>query len=188
MNIECSYSKLEDLHKLVPHPRNSNKHPEEQIRMLANIIDHIGFRHPIIVSKLSGFIVSGHGRLDAAKYLKYKTVPVEYQDFENEAEEFAFLIADNKIAELSEHDDNIMISGIKDLNIEEFELLGLSNFNLELHNAWDSDIESVNKIDENLDGIIATIKITCPQELKDEVLIYLKSKLMETSFEGVHIE
>jgi len=54
--------------------------------------------------------------------------------------------------------------------------------------GWDSDISAIDKIEENLDGIKGKITITCPQDLKDEVLIYLKSKLLETSFEGVHIE
>jgi hypothetical protein len=54
--------------------------------------------------------------------------------------------------------------------------------------GWDSNIEAIDKIEENLDGIEGKIVITCPQELKDEVLIYLKAKLLETSFEGVHIE
>ena len=54
--------------------------------------------------------------------------------------------------------------------------------------GWASDINKVNDTEPNLDGIDAKIVITCPQDLKDEVLIYLKAKLMETSFEGVHVK
>lgn len=64
MKIKCTYSELIDLTELVPHPRNTNKHPEKQIEVLAKLIKNRGMRHPIIVSKRSGFIVAGHGRVD----------------------------------------------------------------------------------------------------------------------------
>ena len=56
-----------------------------------------------------------------------------------------------------------------------------------LMGGWDTGTESVAKTEENLDGISATIKVTCPQELVDEVTIYLKAKLLETSFTGVEV-
>ena len=130
MNIHCKHDELVDVDLLVPHPRNSNKHPEKQIKMLGKIINHQGWRHPIIVSNLSGFVVAGHGRLEAAKMNGYEKVPVVRQDFKNEAEEFQFLISDNKIAELADHDDSLMIEGIKDLDLEDmdFEFLGIDDF------------------------------------------------------------
>ena len=83
---------------LVPHPQNPNKHTDKQIALLAKVIKHTGWRSPIVVSKTSGFIVAGHGRLEAAKLLNAGKVPVEEQDFKTEAEEFAHLGADNRIA------------------------------------------------------------------------------------------
>lgn len=121
---------MADVNTLVPHPMNPNKHGERQIEMLAKIIKYQGFRNPIVVSKRSGFIVAGHGRLMAAQKLGLNEVPVDEQDFKDEAAEFSHLIADNKIAELAEHDDNAMIDGIKTLGIEDLELLGLDNFEL----------------------------------------------------------
>jgi hypothetical protein len=70
-----------------------------------------------------------------------------------------------------------------DMTLTGFEEMEIKN----LIDPWSSDIEALDKIEENLDGITATIKITCPQELKDEVLIFIKSKLLETSFEGVNV-
>lgn len=133
MEIKCSHKEIVPTLKLVGHPRNTNKHPEKQIKMLAKIIQHHGWRHPIIVSKRSGFIVAGHGRLEAAKLLGLDEVPVDYQDFESEASEFQFLVADNKIAELAEHDDLKMVSEIKDLGLEDidFELFGIDNFDFQ---------------------------------------------------------
>lgn len=130
MRFECAHDELVELHKLVENPRNPNKHPDRQIEMLAKIIDYQGQRAPIVVSNQSGFIVKGHGRLEALKRLGWEKAAVDFQDYESEAQEFADLVADNKIAELAEHDDNMMIEGIKHFEIDDFELLGLDDFAL----------------------------------------------------------
>jgi len=134
LNIKCSYTDLVDLVNLVPHPKNSNKHPDKQIDVLAKIIKARGMRHPIIISKRSGFITAGHGRLMALKKLGVEQAPVDYQDFENEADEIFFLEADNHIAEFADHDKSMMLDNLKDLDIDlddfDFEELGLIDFEL----------------------------------------------------------
>lgn len=123
---------LVDVEKIIPNPKNPNKHPEKQIKMLAKILDYQGQRLPIVVSNRTGFIVAGHGRLEAIKQLGWEKAAVSFQDFDNEAQEYAHMIADNKIAELAEHDDSMMIDEIKALEIEDFELLGLDDFEIPL--------------------------------------------------------
>lgn len=112
LRVCCRHDELRDLHTLVPFPRNPNDHPEEQVRLLAKIIQHSGWRNPIIVSARSGYITKGHGRLEAAKLLFGELgearVPVEYQSYDNEAEEYADIVADNRIAELSQMDEAIV--------------------------------------------------------------------------------
>jgi ParB-like chromosome segregation protein Spo0J len=90
------------LKDIKPNPRNYNKHPEAQIDLLAKNIKSVGWRHPITVSKLSGLIVAGHARLEAAKRLGLSSAPVNFQDFKDVSEEMAVLIADNRLAELAE--------------------------------------------------------------------------------------
>lgn len=51
----------------------------------------------------------------------------------------------------------------------------------------DTDFEVIDNLNETSEGTDAVIKITCPQDIKDEVLIYIKAKLLETSFEGVNV-
>jgi hypothetical protein len=99
---------LVDVDKLVPNPKNYNKHSDQQIEMLANIIKYQGQRLPIVVSKRSGFIVAGHGRLMAIKKLGWAQAACDYQDFASEVEEHAHMIADNRIAELSEPDHGLL--------------------------------------------------------------------------------
>ncbi len=110
-SVNCAFDELVGLEKLTPNPRNPNQHPQSQIALLAKIIAHQGWRAPIVVSNRSGFIVAGHGRYEAAKSLGLSPVPVDYQDFSTEADEWAHLIADNRLAELAEVDD----AGLRDL-------------------------------------------------------------------------
>ena len=133
MNFKCSYSDAVELSNLIENPKNPNNHPDRQIDMLANIINFQGQRSPIVVSKRSGFITKGHGRLMALKKLGWEKAAVDYQDYESEAQEYADMIADNKIAELAEHDDALMIDTIKELDLEDFDfdLLGIPDFSIE---------------------------------------------------------
>ena len=152
--FNCSYSEIVELHKIQPNPKNANKHPEKQIDLLAKIIDYQGQRSPVVVSKRSGFVVKGHGRLEAIKSLGWATVAVDYQDYDSEAQEYADLIADNKIALLADHDDMLMIDAIKDLELEDdfdLDLFGMPDFTFsvdevempELNSGGKEDIEQI---------------------------------------------
>tara|TARA_Y100001937_G_C7113470_1_gene328960 strand:- start:1295 stop:1933 length:639 start_codon:yes stop_codon:yes gene_type:complete len=111
VKIKCTMDKEVPIEELVPNPRNPNKHGADQVKLLAKIIDFQGWRSPVVVSTLSGYVVRGHGRLLAARHLGLESVPVDFQDYENEAQEHADLVADNRIAELAEMDR----AGLKDL-------------------------------------------------------------------------
>ena len=132
MKIRCEYKKLVPIKELKPHPKNRNTHPADQIARLAQVIEYPGFRHPIIVSNLSGFIVAGHGRLAAAQKLKLKEVPVDYQDFGSEEEEYAFLVSDNSIALWAELDFSGINADIGDLGPDfDIDMLGIKAFGLD---------------------------------------------------------
>lgn len=110
MKIHCRYDELLELSKFKTNPKNPNKHTKDQIKALGALFVAHGIRHPIIVSKRSGLVVAGHGRLEAASLLEFKIFPVSYQDFESEEKEYAFLVADNAIADWAELD----LPGIKE--------------------------------------------------------------------------
>lgn len=132
--VYCAHDKIVDTDALVGNPRNPNKHPKEQITALAKIIKRQGWRHPIVVSNRSGFVVKGHGRLLAAKELGVKQVPVDYQDYESEASEYADLMADNKIQEFSELDEKLsadILQDIKDSGDIELEMSAFTEEALE---------------------------------------------------------
>lgn len=132
ISIYCAHTELVDIDKLVENPRNPNQHPESQIKLLAKIIRSQGFRNAIVVSKRSGFITKGHGRLAAARLLEMTEVPVDYQDYDTEAAEWADMIADNRIAELSDNDEETLKGLLQELDGEiDLELTGFDEDSLD---------------------------------------------------------
>ena len=133
VKVNCAHDEMVPLHKLTPNSRNPNTHPDEQVRLLAKIIDYTGWRHPITVSNQSGFIVRGHARLLAAQVLGVEAAPVDFQDYDNEAQEWADLIADNRIAELAEIDRPALKDILQELDTGalDMEITGFSDRALE---------------------------------------------------------
>lgn len=142
MEIKCQYEKLLPVNELKPHPKNPNKHSKEQIARLAEILEYQCVRHPVIVSRLSGHVVVGHGRLEAMKKLGMKEVPVDYQEFKSEEQEYAFIVSDNAIAEWAELDLSMINSEVPDLGPDfEIDLLGLKDFEIEVADKYDEEKE-----------------------------------------------
>ncbi len=102
--VFCAFDKIVPVTEMKPNPKNPNRHPGDQVELLARVIKAQGWRQPVKVSTLSGMIVSGHGRYEAALLLDCP-VPVDYQDYPSEAAELEDLLADNRISELSEMDE-----------------------------------------------------------------------------------
>jgi hypothetical protein len=118
MIIQSKSIEMVDVSKIVPNPKNPNKHPKEQIERLSRLIDFQGFRQPLIISNRSGFLVAGHGRLEMALYKGITELPVMYQDFESEAQEYAFVVSDNEIQRWAETDRSMVQLEMLDLDID----------------------------------------------------------------------
>lgn len=131
--VHCAHDAIVDVATLVPNPKNPNTHPDTQIQLLGRIIRQTGWRQPITVSKRSGFIVKGHGRLAAALLEGVKEAPVDYQNYTNDAEEYADLVADNRIAELAEIDNKLLADIFADIDTGEIpmELTGFTEAEVE---------------------------------------------------------
>ena len=132
IEIKCLYDELIDPKKLKDHPKNYNQHGSDQIERLAKLYEYHGVRHPIIVSKQSGFIVAGHCRKLASIRAGIKKFPVVYQDFENETAETAFVESDNAIALWAELDLSSINKELENLGPDfDIDMLGIKNFVLE---------------------------------------------------------
>jgi hypothetical protein len=134
IKINCAHDAVVDIGDLVPHPKNSNKHPDKQIEFFGILLEEHGWRLPICVSNQSGYIVRGHLRYYTALKLGEGRVPVDFQDYENEVFELADLTADNRIPEMAERDEqllNELLTEIRDMPDVDIQITGYTDQDLE---------------------------------------------------------
>lgn len=86
------------INEITPYKLNAKNHPESQILGIVESIKRFGFTQPIVVDKKNEIII-GHGRIEAAKKLDLKEVPVVVMDSLTEVEIKALRLIDNRIAE-----------------------------------------------------------------------------------------
>ena len=142
VKIFCKYDKLVDPSDLLEHPKNRNRHGQDQIERLSKLYSFHGIRHPIIVSNLTGFVVAGHCRRMAAILAGITEFPVVYQDFESTDAEYAFIQSDNAIALWADLDLGAINHDLQDLGPDlNLEMLGLKNFTLDMSEKLDPDSE-----------------------------------------------
>jgi len=103
--------------RLKPHPSNAKTHPKKQIRQIARSVERFGFQSPVIVNA-DNVILAGHGRVEAARLLALAHIPCLRVTGLSDAEERAFVIADNKIAANGGWDRGILAESLQTLMIE----------------------------------------------------------------------
>lgn len=101
--------------KLRPNPRNSRRHGDGQVQAIAASIRRFGFNAPIIVDA-SGMVIAGHGRLEAARLVGLKRVPVVRLGHLSPEEARAYLIADNRLAEMATWDSELLSAELAELS------------------------------------------------------------------------
>ncbi len=165
--VHCAHTALIDPSGLKPNPANPNRHSAHQIQLLASIIQDQGWRNPITVSKRSGLVVRGHGRLEAALLLGCETVPVDEQDYGSEAEELADLLADNRLAELAELDEDELRRLIR--QIEEAD----PAFDLELTGFMEDEIRKLFEEDDPEDELEPIPRMECQAFEHHDYLVFM---------------
>lgn len=91
---------------LKPYPKNSRTHSAEQIAQIVASIGEFGWTNPILIDKKNG-IIAGHGRWEAAKSMNMDEVPcIRLNMTAKQAR--AYVIGDNKLAELAGWDEDIL--------------------------------------------------------------------------------
>ena len=149
IEIHCKYDKLLSIKEIKPDPENRNKHDKEQIENLAEIIEYQGWRHPLIINQETGLLRAGHGRLQAAKKLKLKEVPVVYQSFKDSDQDYAFMVSDNAIARQAELDLSGINADIGKLGPDfDIKLLGIKDFKIDIFDEPEGDPDEVPEVKE----------------------------------------
>lgn len=106
---------------LAPYERNARTHSPAQLAKIAAIIEEFGWTNPVLISA-EGQIIAGHGRVEAAKLLGLAEVPVLVLDHLSPAQRRAYVIADNKLAELAGWDDDLLASELQALSADGFDI------------------------------------------------------------------
>jgi len=100
--------------KLRQYDKNSRHHSEQQIKSLAAAIQEFGFTNPILIDD-EFCVIAGHGRLEAAKSLKLKTVPTITLSHLTDDQRKAYVIADNKLSDMSTWDNENLLQELASL-------------------------------------------------------------------------
>jgi DNA modification methylase len=92
---------------LIPLERNARTHSPKQIRQIADNIRRFGFTNPVLIDQ-EGHIIAGHGRVAAARMLAMEQVATVRLEHLSEHERRAYILADNRLAELAGWDREIL--------------------------------------------------------------------------------
>ena len=133
--------------KLRPYEKNAKKHPQEQIDLICRSINEYGFLNPCLIDKDYN-VIAGHGRIMAAKQMGMDKVPCLFVEGLSEEQYRAYVLADNKLTELGEWDQEILAQELQDLADAGFDI-DLTGFTM------DDAILDLEPIDDN--GIGAEI-------------------------------
>ena len=140
--------------------KDNPRHNGHAIDSIAKSIKRYGFGAPIIARQADGMIIAGHTRYKAAMRLGLTEVPVRYLDLDpTDAKLLA--LADNKLAEMSDWNEDKLLGVIKELKEHETDLLDMG---MELDELF-ADVA-----DEVLEEIVPQVKFS---EYIDEANNYI---------------
>jgi ParB-like nuclease family protein len=95
------------IESLRANPLNARTHSKRQVRQIAASLREFGFVNPILADK-NGNIIAGHGRFAAAKLVGMTRLPVLRIEHLSPDQVRAYIIADNRLAELAGWDKSIL--------------------------------------------------------------------------------
>lgn len=126
MGKEYFFVKTVKIAELKPYSKNARTHSPKQLRQIAKSIKTFGFTNPVLIDK-DNCILAGHGRVGAAKLAGLTEVPVLVISHLTLAQKKAYILADNRLAELSGWDKNLL-----KVELEELQRIEDGDFDLTL--------------------------------------------------------
>ena len=138
------------LEQIIPYARNPRRN-EQAIATVAASIQEFGWRQPIVVDEAM-VVLAGHTRLEAARKLGFKTVPVHVANGLTASQARAFRIMDNRSGENAEWDKDLLNLELADLLEADFDL-GLTGFTEDEVNALMSSLDAGTGPQEGEDDV-----------------------------------
>jgi ParB-like chromosome segregation protein Spo0J len=120
---------------VIPYARNPRQN-QGAVAKVAASIKEFGWQQPIVVDS-EMVIIAGHTRLSAAQSLDLTEVPVFIANDLTPLQVKAYRIADNRVSEESEWDEELLTLELKDLMS--------SDFNISITGFDQDDLESLNQ-------------------------------------------
>lgn len=175
------YKKIEEIIPYENNPRNN----ENAIDKVANSINEFGFKVPLVLDK-NNVIITGHTRYLASKKLGLEQVPCIIADDLSKAQIKAYRIADNKVSEFSNWNEDLLkleFESLIDLNFD-LELTGFGDIEImtftedvEPESFDDKEFEEYDDISEEENLKAHNVIISCFNEEEKE---WLKNLFRET--------
>lgn len=150
----------------LPYPKNARSHPTGQIDQLAKLIREQGFTSPILIDS-KDVIISGHGRILAAKSLGMTEVPCVRVTNLSQAQMRAMRLTDNKVAEKSNWDLEVLKEEIGALELEnslDLDILGFASFSEELGPTTGEELEEGGRTGSRVNQTIIQFNIVFENE------------------------
>ena len=115
--------------ELVPYTRNARTHSESQIAQIRASLREFGFVNPVLIDSDRN-IIAGHGRVLAAKAEGMTEVPCVLVEHLTDAQRRAYILADNRLAEQSGWDTEILALELGEIKADGMDL-ALAGFDAE---------------------------------------------------------
>ena len=152
--------KYKDPSQLRPRLKNPRTHTAKQIKQIAASIKEFGFINPILTDSADG-IIAGHARVEAAKLIGMSDVPTVRVDHLTPAQIRAFVIADNRLAEVAGWDRELLALELQELSIElnfdvtvtGFETAEVDLFISELNEGTPDEADKIPEIDRSVPAV-----------------------------------
>lgn len=110
-----------NIDRLRPYERNAKIHSKDQVEKIAKSIKEFGFLSPVLIDRDYN-IIAGHGRVEAAKHLRWKTVPCIFIDGLTEEQRRGYILADNRLGEIADWDEDLVAEELKALQELDFDI------------------------------------------------------------------
>jgi hypothetical protein len=142
---------------LIPYAGNAKVHPAAQLDAIRASLREFGFVSPVLIDD-AGNIIAGHGRVLAAKAEGMAEIPCVLANGLTDAQRKAYILADNRLAEMATWDMptlRIELEGLQDLQFDTsvtgFDMASLKEIEVSAHTRARSGSDS-----EHFWGNVAT--------------------------------
>jgi len=184
------------IRSLKPYPNNPRTHSKRQIEQVASSIRTFGWTNPILVSD-DLEIIAGHGRLEAAKSMGLGEVPMMRLSGMSEAQQRAYVIADNRLAENAGWDDDLLkleIGELIEMDLEfEIETIGFETGEIDVILAGEDECADHEEVPAPDEGpavsrpgdvwILGRHKLVCGDALDEATYeALLRDEVVDTCF------